>query len=206
VLGVPTGASAGEIRVAYRGRARLFHPDRVAHPDGAASGERDDDAMARVNEAYRVLCDPGRRAAYDRSLATSAATDDAVTGWDDDEADDVVVDDPLPTSAVHSRLAPDGPARIPWKLMAVAAIVGSTVVLLAAAFTDPPADEPPDGILRTGSCVEIEPNGDAREIACSADGVGDVVVELLIPTGARCPAGTLAHRDRLGLGTVCIEG
>jgi len=63
--------------------------------------------------------------------------------------------------------------------------------------------EPPDGILRSGSCVEIEPNNDVREIACTGD--EDLVVKLFIPIGARCPTGLLGYRDRLGLGTVCLE-
>lgn len=87
--------------------------------------------------------------------------------------------------------------------MLVAAVIGSVIILIASPFNDPPSEEPPDGILRTGSCVEIESNGDAREIACTGD--GDVVVDQLIPTEARCPAGTTGHRDRLGLGIACIE-
>ena len=86
--------------------------------------------------------------------------------------------------------------------MLVVAAVGSALVLVSAALSDAPADEVPDGILRTDSCVAIEPNGDAREIACT--GEDDIVVELLIPTGARCPSGMVAHRDRLGLGVACI--
>ena len=167
--------------------------------------------MSSLNEAYRVLSDPGRRAIYDRSLDGVAArgaapgpTSDGShgshgsdgSGFDDDDA---VVRAP---GRHHDVLSPSGPARVPWKLMAVTAIVGSIAVLVGASFNDPPSEERPDGILRAGSCVEIESNGDAREIACT--GVDDVVVELLIPTGATCPSGLVAHRDRLGLGTACI--
>lgn len=198
-------ATAGEIRIAYRALARRHHPDRAAAgsaPDAigrapAAAALGADDAMARLNEAYRVLCDPGRRAVYDRSLG-SAVGEAPESGYDEPTFDRL---DPDPPHT--SRLSPDGPARVPWKPMLVAAAFGSLVVLVAAAFTESPAEEPPDGILRTGSCVEIEANGDAREIACT--GEGDVVVELLIPTDARCPLGTMAHRDRLGLGTACIR-
>lgn len=156
--------------------------------------------MSSLNEAYRVLSDPGRRAVYDRSLDHRVApvTTDVV----DDERDgdrDGVHEPPVPRRGVFS---PSGPARLPWKLMLVTAVVGSAVVLVASFFNDPPAEEVPDGILRTGSCVAIEPNGDAREIPCTGD--GDVVVDLLLPTGAECPTGLAAHRDRLGLGTACI--
>ncbi len=155
--------------------------------------------MSALNEAYRVLGDPGRRALYDRSLVErgpGAVVTEPASATGDDEFDRP------PTVRRDSRLVPSGPARVPWKLMLVTAVVGSVAVIVGAAFNDPPSEETPDGILRAGSCVEIEPNGDAREVACgSAD---DVVVELLLPTGADCPSGLTAHRDRLGLGTACI--
>ena len=103
----------------------------------------------------------------------------------------------------HSPLSPPGPARVPWKLMGVVAAFGSILVLVSSAFDDPPSVETPDGLIRPGSCVVIEPNGDAREVACTA--VDDIVVELLIPTDAQCPVQTVGHRDRLGLGIACIR-
>lgn len=150
--------------------------------------------MSAINEAYRVLGDPGRRALYDRSLAEPGATN-----VDPDDGE------PVTWSAEtdhRSPLSPAGPARVPWKLMLVTALVGSAVVLIAATFNDPPAEEVPDGILRVGSCVAIEPNGDAREIACT--GTDDLVVELVLPTDASCPFPLLEHRDRLGLGLACV--
>lgn len=156
--------------------------------------------MSAVNEAYRVLGEPGRRAVYDRTLLTSdPATREAAPSVDDD----VEYAQPPVVSRPPSRLSPDGPARVPWKLMLIAAFVGSSLVVATAAFNDPPSEELPDGILRAGSCIEIEANGDAREIACT-NSPADVVVSLLIPTGATCPVELAAHRDRLGLGTVCI--
>jgi molecular chaperone DnaJ len=204
VLGVGPDASADQIRRAYRDRARRHHPDRAgATTDGNTSdgntSDGNDGVMSRVNEAYRVLNDAGRRAVYDRSLAGRTAEVGAADRADVDDHDDLDVRGSVPR---RSPLAPSGPARLPWKLMLVTALVGSALVLVAAAFTDPPSEEPPDGILRSGSCVEIEPNGDAREIACTGD--DDIIVELLLPTGAVCPQGMVAHRDRLGLGTACI--
>jgi molecular chaperone DnaJ len=98
---------------------------------------------------------------------------------------------------------PAGPARIPWRMMAVMAVVGSAVILFAASFNDPPSTETPDGILRVGSCVEVEQNFDVREVSCTGD--DDLVVDLVLPTDATCPTGLGRFRDRLGLGTVCIE-
>ena len=156
--------------------------------------------MARLNEAYEVLRSVERRRAYDRELA--GVTTPAAAAVDDVEPEEYFP--PSPGAQTATRvLTPSGPARMPWRLMGVMAIVGSAAVLASAAFTDSPADEVPDGILRVGSCVEIEPNLDAREVDCSTS--PELVVRLMLPTGATCPAPYLTHRDRLGLGTACVE-
>ena len=153
--------------------------------------------MAAINEAYRVLADSGRRAVYDRSLR-SPHTIDA----DDDLLATEVADVP-DVEDKPNVLSPSGPARVPWKLMIVVAAIGSAVVLVSSLFDDPPGAETPDGILRPGSCVAFESNGDAREVAC--DGDGDVVVEVLVPLDSTCPADAVGHRDRLGLGIACVS-
>ncbi len=58
-LGVSRNATAAEIHRGYRDRARRAHPD-VATPTTV-------DEMALINEAWSVLGDPERRAAYDRA-------------------------------------------------------------------------------------------------------------------------------------------
>ena len=62
LLGVARDASREEIALAWRRRARDEHPDARRGDDGAPARFR---ALA---EAWRVLGDPGRRAAYDRGL------------------------------------------------------------------------------------------------------------------------------------------
>jgi hypothetical protein len=62
MLGVSREASGGEITRAWRRRALAEHPDRK--PRDAAAPAR----FGALAEAYRVLGDPARRAAYDRSL------------------------------------------------------------------------------------------------------------------------------------------
>jgi DnaJ domain len=62
LLEVDRGASGGEITRAWRRRAAVEHPDR--RPRDAAAPAR----FRALTEAYRVLGDPARRAAYDRSL------------------------------------------------------------------------------------------------------------------------------------------
>ena len=63
VLGVPREASREEIVLAWRRRAREEHPD--ARPADAGAAAR----FGALAAAWQVLGDPGRRAAYDRSLA-----------------------------------------------------------------------------------------------------------------------------------------
>lgn len=168
-------------------------------PENDLAGDIDGE-MARINEAYHVLGDPGRRAVYDRSLEAGAPFEPPRDAADDfEDFDDLIAVVPGPRP---NLLDPSGPARFPWKLMAVAAVIGSALVLISAALADAPADEVPDGILQIGSCVEIETNGDAREVACT--GEDDTVVELFLSTEAECPVGLEPHRDRLGLGIACI--
>ncbi len=59
VLGVEPGAGEGEIKTAYRRLARKFHPD-VSKVAGA------EEKFKAVNEAYEVLRDTQKRAAYDQ--------------------------------------------------------------------------------------------------------------------------------------------
>ena len=59
ILGVEPGAGEGEIKTAYRRLARKFHPD-VSKEAGA------EEKFKSVNEAYEVLRDKEKRAAYDQ--------------------------------------------------------------------------------------------------------------------------------------------
>ena len=60
VLGVSKGASQEEIKKAYRKKAVQFHPDK--NPDDQAA----EDKFKEVGEAYEILSDDQKRAAYDQ--------------------------------------------------------------------------------------------------------------------------------------------
>lgn len=58
VLGVDRGATAEQIKQAYRQLAMTYHPDRNPASDAT-------DRFKEIAEAYAVLCDPNKRAQYD---------------------------------------------------------------------------------------------------------------------------------------------
>jgi molecular chaperone DnaJ len=180
-LQVRRDASAAEVRDAYRRLARRHHPDR---------GGRDDAAMASINEAYRVLSDPARRALYDASLRAPR--------------NDVSAASPRPAPVVPTPVVTElPPARYPWKLVLVMFLLGASVVLIGVALYEPADEPPPDNLLGPGSCVQIEGNGDAREVNCTG-AEDELVVQALVGLDDRCPTGSAGYRDRQGRGLACV--
>ena len=59
-LGIEKGADSADIKKAYRKMAMKYHPDR--NKDDKAAEEK----FKKVSEAYEVLKDEQKRAAYDR--------------------------------------------------------------------------------------------------------------------------------------------
>ena len=59
ILGVERAATADQIRTAYRRLARKYHPDVSKEPNAEAR-------FKEMQEAYEVLKDPEKRAAYDQ--------------------------------------------------------------------------------------------------------------------------------------------
>lgn len=149
-LGVPPSASTAEIRSSYLALARRYHPDRLV---GSTPLEREQAAgrMARINAAWSVLSDQGRRARYDQlwrdATPSGAHVRDAGRTWQafddgDDPVDPRLLDD-TPTGAPTIRR---GLAFVPVVLSAAGAgslilglvvglgpLLGAGVLLLAAA-------------------------------------------------------------------------
>jgi curved DNA-binding protein CbpA len=198
VLGVAPTARLDEIREAYRRLAREHHPDRVASTDRVDRSV----AMPSINEAYRVLSDPARRAVYDASLRQGPRGPAASPGASSSNrsSDDAAEAAPM-MSTFPSHL---GPARIPWRSVLFVASLAIVAIVVLAQFTDPGELRGPDGIIQIGSCVTIEPNGDAREVSCTDDPASDLVVEAFVPFDDACPGSTVAHRDRQGMGVACV--
>lgn len=193
VLAVAPSADVAEIRDAYRRLAREHHPDRAASGDRAGA----DVEMPAINEAYRILSDPARRAVYDATLRGAPAS-----GRGPASTPRATGSDPAPTMPTFpSHL---GPARIPWRSVMFVATLAIIGIVVLAQFTEPGEPRGPDGLIQIGSCVTIEPNRDAREVLCTADPAVDLVVEAFVPFDDACPGGTVAHRDRQGMGVACV--
>src|SRR2546423_12808182 len=65
ILGVARGASADDIKKAYRKLARKYHPD-------VSKEKNAEESFKEVSEAYETLRDPEKRAAFDQ-LGSHAA-------------------------------------------------------------------------------------------------------------------------------------
>lgn len=75
ILGITKGASADEIKKAYRKQALEWHPDR--HKDDKEAAEK---RFKEINEAYQVLSDPQKRSAYDQFGHTAFAPGGGFSG------------------------------------------------------------------------------------------------------------------------------
>ena len=196
-LGVVPTASAADIHAAYKRLARRVHPD--AGGDAAQ--------MAALNEAHRVLSDPGRRANYDagRRPATAGPARYPAAGFHGDEAEPDLLGDEdddadfVPMAGWQHRL----PAWSILVLGSLFAVFLFTAYAQSGRRTTTSTPPPVDGALVVGSCVAEGPGGVVDEVACGGRYTG--VVMALINVGERCPLGTDGLRRHDDAGYACVR-
>lgn len=116
VLGVRPDASPDEVRATYRLHARALHPDSR---DPALPPAETDAALRLLNQAWEVVRDPVRRAAYDETLEESGVPADEES-W--------------PASSFHGR------GRFPWWIVVLAVLL---VIFVFTAYAATPPAPPP---------------------------------------------------------------
>lgn len=103
ILGVERGASADEIKKAYRKLAHQYHPDISKDPTG-------EEKFKAVAEAYKTLKDPETRAAYDQLGSHPPGQDfepppawEQQFGGDSFSFDDIDLSDLFASFSAHQR-------------------------------------------------------------------------------------------------------
>ena len=184
-------ATTDEIRRAYRALARRHHPDAA----GASSAAE----MAAVNEAWRVLSDPARRAVYDASLrATPPAPGPSASPSTPPE---IELDDDTGFQPLRHPSARFG-IPLPWIL-----VIGAlAVIFVFTAYAVRPKGSPDriDGVIEVGSCVSVPSPGVVVETRCSGPNDGRVVA--LPARGLYCDDGAAAYADDARSRVVCVRG
>ncbi|HUF33975.1 MAG TPA: DnaJ domain-containing protein [Acidimicrobiales bacterium] len=177
-LGVGRGATAGEVRQAYLHRARALHPDRAAAQGETATPR----AMQDVNEAWRVLGDPVRRAAYDRSLDVAAAPMGGPRDADD-------VDRPyVGRQAVPGDVGLSFVRGLPWIVALL--VLGIIFVFTAFAGGSGDGDERVRPSDLVGGCVQVQRGADVVAVPCTEPNEGRV--DLVVHRSSRCPSDSSA--------------
>lgn len=189
-LGVAVTASSHEIRTAFRCRAREVHPDR--HPgsetpgsDEEARSRRAEQAMRELNEAWRVLGDPGRRRAYDQALLARPPVQAVLHRSVDDLDDRPYFHAPAEPGDIGVALA----RGLPWAV-AIVVLVGIFVFTAFAGGSD--ENDEVSGSDLVGSCVRLERGGVVMKVPCDEPNSGRV--DLVTVRSSLCPEGSNSAR------------
>jgi DnaJ domain len=178
-LGVARSASAAEVRRAYLARARSLHPDRYvdAGPERRRAVERQ---MQDVNEAWRVLGDPGRRGRYDHDtfLRAPSPTAPGPGGPGPRFDDDLDID-------VEEEPALDGTT---WLIRGLPWIVLLAVLAMIFVFTAYATDSGSPDVDAELGCVVVENGPVARPRSCTTAGAREIMA--VVDAARQCPEGT----------------
>lgn len=151
VLGVRHDATPEEIRAAYYRLARTCHPDVSTLPDA-------EERMRRVNEAYELLSDPERRAAYDRKRGCPEPAP-ARRAWEAPSATPPRSQDPRFSQRQAGPVPPQHPRQdIPFAAVCWIAVLlaGLLIVMLIGAGTPPTVtDEIPEILTPEPTVVAV---------------------------------------------------
>jgi DnaJ-domain-containing protein 1 len=180
-LGVAPGTPPDAVRRAYVDLARRLHPDRFVD---AGPGERTDAdrRMREVNEAFRILGNPGRRVAYDTELLrarTVGSAREKVSGAAPTATGRVTGDLFTDTDVVDTRSVIV--RALPWLLLLGA--LGAIFVFTAYATGGGPAED-----NLAGSCVLPDTRQLATPVSCATDGAR--LVRVVVLSAGGCPPGT----------------
>jgi tetratricopeptide (TPR) repeat protein len=77
MLGLSSDANAAEVKKAYFKKAKKYHPDALASMGIADLADEAARVFARISEAFEILSDPSRKAAYDSGAGSEPGIDTA---------------------------------------------------------------------------------------------------------------------------------
>jgi len=189
VLGVPANAPPDDLRRAYLALARTLHPDRTigSAPTAAEQTAR---RMQLVNEAWRVLRDPARRAEYDRSLARAPGrAPETDRPSPRPYVEDLDFDTPIAhTPALPGDVGVSIARMVPW--LSIAVVLMAIFVFTAFAGPKHKTSNPRSLV---GQCIS---SGSASAVvAVPCDGPNDGKVVPVVDSASVCPEGSTSRPD-----------
>lgn len=194
-LGVADGAAPDEVRRAYLDLARQLHPDRWSDTDGTERDELDQ-RMRDVNEAWRVLGNPGRRLAYDAERRAAHRVTRTAPPGPVGEGYGFSTGELFHDDVDHPELLTRLVRALPWILL-VGTLLG---IFVFSAYATSGNGEAPEG--EAGRCV-ITAAGAADPVPCDTEGARRVVREV-VEIGL-CPGGTEPFQPAVSNLALCLE-
>jgi len=206
VLGLPSDASADEIRNSYRRLAFQLHPDRNSDPESQLR-------FQEVIEAYTVLSDPEKRAYYDARLLSDKPVIvtkalEASEGFDVDHAYDQIASG-LPEAYAYSPRAEylDYLEKTKRRRRAFEVVLTIIVVALLIIFGFQPLKNSAGSVSTATQSVAPSINGGPSTTIINKSGVDQ---QLLVVQGAQGSRGLVGPAGPAGVrgldGRIGVDG